>query len=322
MNKKYKNIKINQINIELSFSICNTAIPETLIELIKEHGIFIPLLVAEYKNKYVIIDGWKRYEITKKLNLKEIPISIVDWKEKITLFKIAIIEKHRNRDLNVIEIAKIIQLGKRWELNDTETKQLCTLLNIPITSTVIDEYLKLLEYPKSFVDYLYKYGVSIKQTSKLVLYANKIKEMSKIIDIANSLSIRPVELIQIAENIFEISRRKDISFLEVIKEMNLELIVNDKDKDRSKKIYLIKKTLKEYRNPHITKYNKTLQYLKSKLQLTSQSSIKWDKFMENYGITLEARITNENDITQLISDLKQNYEKFIDIIKSFEEFDI
>ncbi|WP_242941610.1 ParB N-terminal domain-containing protein [Peptostreptococcus sp. D1] len=56
------------------------AAPEMkLLELsIRENGFCYPIIVIQDNNKYCIVDGFHRYTVAKRLNLKEIPVVILE----------------------------------------------------------------------------------------------------------------------------------------------------------------------------------------------------------------------------------------------------
>lgn len=55
--------------------------PERLAELmssIEQHGIINPLIVEKFKGGYLLVDGERRYRASKELNLKEVPVIVVE----------------------------------------------------------------------------------------------------------------------------------------------------------------------------------------------------------------------------------------------------
>lgn len=73
---------------------------ESLLDSIKNHGIQVPITVYEEGNKYILIDGERRWRCSKKLNLKKIP---------------AIVQPKPSRLENLILMSNIHALREQWD---------------------------------------------------------------------------------------------------------------------------------------------------------------------------------------------------------------
>jgi ParB/RepB/Spo0J family partition protein len=281
----------------------------------------MPILIVKYGEEYVLIDGCRRYLASQLINMDIIPAVVLEIEDKKTIFSIAIKEKKRKGELNIIEIANLIMIGYKWNLTKEEFASICQLINISYNDNIIKEYVELLEYPQSFTNYIERYNVAMKQATKIMLYTPK-EEIDDLMNLAETLSIRPVELIFIAEMLFEIGRRETISFNNAMEKTGVKAILLDKEKNRNQKLAEIKTNLIITRYPNITKYNEMLEKIKSTMFLTSDTEIKWDKSFENYELIIETKIKCLDDIEKLKKDIEKNSENLNEMIRTLNNFGI
>lgn len=91
-----------------------------LASSIKTHGIIQPLIVSRNGNQYELIAGERRYQASKIVGLKKIPVIVREAGEKDKL-ELAIIENIQRHDLNAVEEAKAYQkLIDEYQMNQEE----------------------------------------------------------------------------------------------------------------------------------------------------------------------------------------------------------
>ena len=110
-------VKTSSNKISISSIIPNKNQPrkifekESLDELtnsIKERGIIQPLIVRksdDYKDKFEIIAGERRWQAAQSAGLHEVPVEIIQ-ADNLKSLEFAIIENVQRKDLNVIEEAE------------------------------------------------------------------------------------------------------------------------------------------------------------------------------------------------------------------------
>jgi len=80
---------------------------KNLIHSIKSKGIIQPLTIRKTSNnKYELIAGERRFRAAKELNLKKVPVFILDIKTESEMMEYALIENIQRVDLNPIEEAE------------------------------------------------------------------------------------------------------------------------------------------------------------------------------------------------------------------------
>lgn len=81
---------------------------DNLAESIRVHGIIQPLIVTKKGNLYELIAGERRFQASKKIGLKKVPV-IIREADELQKLELAIIENIQRHDLNAIEEAKAYQ---------------------------------------------------------------------------------------------------------------------------------------------------------------------------------------------------------------------
>lgn len=93
---------------------------ENLAQSIKIHGIIQPLIVSRKGNLYELIAGERRFQASKRLGLKKVPVIVRDVNE-LEKLELAIIENIQRHDLNAIEEGKAYQkLAEEFQMSQEE----------------------------------------------------------------------------------------------------------------------------------------------------------------------------------------------------------
>lgn len=115
---------------------------DNLMQSIKTHGIIQPLVVTKKGNQYELIAGERRFQASKKIGLKKVPVIVREASEKDKL-ELAIIENIQRHDLNAIEEARAYQkLSDEYQMNQDEVA-----LKMGKSRSVIANKLRLLTLP-------------------------------------------------------------------------------------------------------------------------------------------------------------------------------
>jgi ParB family transcriptional regulator, chromosome partitioning protein len=149
-------IEINQHNPRKKFVETEE---DELIESILSKGILNPIIVYRRRkdNKYIILDGERRYRVCKKLNIQKIPAYIL--KEEPTIlenlslmFHIHNVREEWTDFAIAISLKRVVEeMGKNIiELTRTDIKELKKITSL--TEYKIKKYLSFLEYPQDVID--------------------------------------------------------------------------------------------------------------------------------------------------------------------------
>ena len=93
---------------------------DSLAQSIKMHGIIQPLIVTKNGNQYELIAGERRFQASKRLGIKKVPVIIRDASE-LEKLELAIIENIQRHDLNAIEEGKAYhKLAEEFQMSQEE----------------------------------------------------------------------------------------------------------------------------------------------------------------------------------------------------------
>ena len=165
---------------------------ENLMELtnsIKERGVIQPIIVRkseDYKNKYEIIAGERRWLAAQNAGLHEIPIVITEANDLKSL-EFAIVENVQRHDLNSIEEAN----GYQRLINDFGYDHEKVAKFIGKSRSHISNCLRLLSLPKDVIEKIENNDLSQGHAKVLVGLENASFLSKKIID--KKLSVRQAE---------------------------------------------------------------------------------------------------------------------------------
>jgi ParB family transcriptional regulator, chromosome partitioning protein len=126
-----------------------------LLESIRAVGIKVPLSVYEKGNRYVLIDGERRWRCARKLNLTEVPVVTqpepTPLQNLLTMFNIHNVRQAWDLMPMAIKLAEVKRMLEA-EGTPAKRKDLAGLTGLPITQ--VNRAFELLELPKKYRDML------------------------------------------------------------------------------------------------------------------------------------------------------------------------
>ncbi len=162
---------------------------EELTQSIRQYGIVTPLIVKRSGRMYEIIAGERRWRAAQAAGLKEIPVVIRDYDERLAA-EVAIIENLQREDLNPIEEAQAYeQLMKEYGLSQEEVA-----VRVSKNRTTITNTLRLLRLDERVREMVVDGSISAGHARALLGLADG-DDQKALADIAaaESLSVREIE---------------------------------------------------------------------------------------------------------------------------------
>jgi len=225
---------------------------EELALSVKNHGLIQPIILKEFEEGYKIVSGERRFRAFQRLNKKNIPAIIKQYRED-KIPELSLIENIQREGLSPIEEAKALKYildNKRYKVHELGLK-------IGKSRSHIINTIGLLNLPIEVINYLNDKSISMGHARVL----SKLKDNNRIIKLANTiiknnLSVRDLER--------KVSKKKTIkkplksrfpeeerylnSKYNVLSRVNKESIVI---KGTKKSIENIIKKLKSWKNQYI-----------------------------------------------------------------------
>lgn len=155
-----------------------------LRESIREVGIKVPLSVYEKGERYVLIDGERRWRCAKKLNLREVPVVTQPEPDPLqnllTMFNIHNVRQAWDLMPMAIKLAEVRRMLEEDEAS-ARSKDIAGLTGLPITQ--VNRAFELLELPKKYRDMLMEEAQKPRDQQKvkadLFVELNKSKRVIK-----------------------------------------------------------------------------------------------------------------------------------------------
>jgi hypothetical protein len=305
-------LKLNDISVDEKFNINSFSGFSTIKESVSSVGILYPLLGWKYNQSNLLIDGFKRLHLAKNSGQTELPFILLP--SNYSMFDVIKIRYHniKNEDveLNALQKISIYLLVK--EINTSKDVLINWQKTLNLSSP--EKFVQLLIWPEIAKNYIKKYNVSQKQIRLLLDYDHET--LAEIFFIAESLSIRIVELCKIIEMVSEIALNENTSVKSILDRMEVKSILQDENLNRNHKISKLKKILYEWRFPIISNYQKKISNQLKALSFNDSIQINYDQSFERSEIILSTKLKNFDDLKKFshsISD-KSNMETLKNIL--------
>ena len=271
-------------------------------------GINNPITLLQKQNELIVVHGFRRIEIAKKLNLSEIPVQIYpEEKSAEELFKGSVLENTVNTELNIYEKCKIIQiLNIHFPNFDKYYWQ--KLLKLPLDKKYGSTINSILQFPKEWMEFFIDKNVPFKR----IMTFSKIKEielLSKLLPL--NIGLNKME--QIFQFLFEISKRDEVTVKSILDCINYETILKDPSIEKQNIVTILYDKLYNIRYPLQSEYLKKVDTKVKELKPINNIKIKYDKTFERSGINFILNVNSKNDLQNSIEWLKNNTNKIVNI---------
>ena len=147
-------------------------IEQELVDSIKKHGIIQPIIVKKTNDKYLIIDGNRRYFAALKAGLTKIPVFIRNDVESV--IKIDLNDNLYNHELSPIDEAK--KYKEILETSNMTQEELAN--NLGKSQSALANKLRLLNLPVEIQDALDNYEISERHARSLLTVKNKEMQLN------------------------------------------------------------------------------------------------------------------------------------------------
>lgn len=162
---------------------------QELADSIKEHGLLEPLDVQQNGERYILVNGERRWRAAKLAGLKEVPVIVSEYDEKKRAI-IGLIDNIQREDLNPIEEAEAYQrLIEEYGLKQDEVAK-----QVSKSRTAITNFLRLLKLSEPVRNMVIA-GTLTMGHARALLAVEDPEEQQRLANqiVAENLSVREVE---------------------------------------------------------------------------------------------------------------------------------
>jgi len=160
-----------------------------LAQSIKAHGIIQPLIVSKNGSQYELIAGERRFQASKLLGMKKVPVIVREAGEKDKL-ELAIVENVQRHDLNAIDEAKAYQrLMDEYQMNQEEVA-----LKMGKSRSLVANKVRLLGLPVEIQKALIEQRISEGHAKAILAISNPEKQRALFeLILKGNLTVRQTE---------------------------------------------------------------------------------------------------------------------------------
>jgi hypothetical protein len=301
--EKISFLDIKSISNDNRFDLNTLSGYNSLKQSISKTNIIEPLLILKKDKRLILIDGFKRLKISRSIGIKTIPALIlsdsVPITEIIQLRCFSLI--HEDNDLNILQKISLYVLLENETQNPNELERWLVQLNLTKNPNQLQKIKKLLKWPASAKSYINKYNASYKQIRFLL--GQPAEVLSNLINLADELSIRLVEFLNIYELLDETALNNNQSITNLINSRDIQEILKNSDLNRNQKLQGFKDLLFKLRFPTVSSYQQNIKQKIKSLDFPDNYKILYDNNLERPGITIQINIKNSAEMTELLQKL-------------------
>lgn len=141
---------------------------------IKTKGILQPITVEVVGDKYLIIDGERRFRASMAIGLKEVPVTILNPMSELERFSTRYHIQEQHASWSPFDKAKAISLFKT--ATGMDTNDISELLGMP--KALVSDYISLLSLSKRAMKFSNERKLPFKMISALALLKKRVKEIN------------------------------------------------------------------------------------------------------------------------------------------------
>jgi hypothetical protein len=292
---------------------------DVLQKSVNERGIINPLWLVE-KRGFHIIDGHRRWQAAKSARISQIPVYIFSESDLIKTFISALHLNLTASNLSMVERLKTVCLAQRY-FDESTFNQVSRILELSNFPNFFEISSKIMSLPIWLQSYFHQLNLSLKYIDKIIQYP--ITHYRQWIKMATVLRFNGMELIQLLENVHDISLQNQIEIYKLWDLLDIDVFLSS-DFTVPQKIQHIKKTIEKKRFPILHQINKNIQENINSFPKSFRKffQISWDKNLEQSGIVISFQMKITNDLRRAASLMskKEIQGKLHELVKQMEKY--
>jgi hypothetical protein len=276
-----------------------------LSKSLKLKGALSPLVLLQDKNHFVVLDGFKRFQILKDNSASKVPAVLYSVSDAKDGFLHGLLLNETRYPLSTIEKSNVVKIMQTFSDDEGFQSHVYNFLDIPTKGQFIKKYLSINAFPEEAKKYFHKFQFSLRQIERITPIS--ISSLLPWIQLAHELHLKSQEFVNLIEIICDISINKN----EPIDKLYKELKINDilkQDSTPQQKSSNLKSYLHEKRYPMLTSIQKEVTDQVNQIQKKSNLPIQvgWDKTLEQTGYWFTIYLESDDSIAQLQNLLESN----------------
>ena len=305
----FQKIPLNQIDLtDDTFSTNFMPDLRALRSSITELGLLEPVLLREKPEGYQIVSGFRRLSVLQELGVEEAESRIMDASD-VKLFSTTLHENLTTRGLNTVETA--IALHKLVHQLKIEShlviRDYLPLFGLETNVKILSTYLSLAAMEEELKKYVLEEEVSRSNIRKLASLSPE--DRLELIPFFSSMKLGESRLREILTLLEEISQRDQTSMGEVVRNPEIQEIIDHPELTLSQKTERVKRVLMALRYPRMNQLEESFDKKRRQLHLPPGIALYHRPYFESKGIKIELRFMTLEEYRSLLSALSLLPEK-------------
>jgi ParB family chromosome partitioning protein len=293
---------IDQQDHTFKISIDKDSTP--LSESIQHLGLITPPLLCQKKTGYGIVSGFRRIAACRKLQFVRIRAGVIAGAaEPLACAQTAIAENSFQRELNLVEISRALNLLARFVTAPVKIEAIAASLGLPDHSAIIHKIQKIQKLPAAMQDAIVNNRISLDMALKLS--SLNADDGRVLLEIFHALSLGRNKQKELLTHIQEIAIRDDIAIDRLLASKDIQDILADHETDRTQKTKSLRDFLRKRRYPHLYFAEKEFFDSLNKIKLGNRISLRPADYFEGDSFSLHLSFKDLNELKSHIKILDQ-----------------
>ena len=266
---RFENKIVPLSSIDLSdhtFCITTERRIDELADSLKLLGLIHPPLVKERGQMFTVLSGFRRIQAGQYLGWPTLPARVADpGTEKLEYAQFAITDNVQQRQLNLIEVSRALNLLSEFIHEPEMLAKVATSLALPGNLAVIKKIQKLCRLPQFVQDLIVADVISLSMALELEKISHK--ECTAFAEIFNELRLSLAKQREIFALVKEITLREEKNNMAILAETEICRILADENVNHAQKTSRIRFYLKQRRFPALVEAENKFEEFKRNLSL-------------------------------------------------------
>lgn len=281
---------------------------------LEEIGLLNPPLVTLQDSRFILVSGWKRVLACLELSFTAIPVYVIEEKNELQIFLMALYENMATREFSLMEKAEVLARLKKFGEDEKKIiRHYLPLLDIPQTLSHLDAYLAFSRFEPEMKRAIHEKNMPF---SSLKLLAGFTPQEQKFL-LPLLLPLGQNKQKEILEDLLEIAKRNNMPANNILLSEEIKAIQGIETLTPLQKADEIRTLLREKRYPVFSSWKDSFDSLLKKMKWPREITVNPSPFFEEDNFTVIFSFENQEQFKTSLLKLKElsSRDEFLEIFK-------
>jgi hypothetical protein len=281
---------------------------------LEEIGLLNPPLVTLKDNRFILVSGWKRVLACLELSFTAIPVYVIEHKNELQTFLMALYENMATREFSLMEKAEVLaRLKKFGEDEKRIIRHYLPLLDIPQTLSHLDAYLAFSRFEPEMKRAVHEKNMPF---SSLKLLEGFTPQEQKLL-LPLLLPSGQNKQKELLEDLLEIAKRNNMPAKNILISGEVKAIQDMETLTPLQKADKIRALLREKRYPVFSSWKDSFDSLLKKMKWPREITVNPSPFFEEDNFTVIFSFENQEQFKSNLLKLKElsSRDEFLEVFK-------